>query len=241
MGIKLKKTEGNLMVTKILLVKSSVSAFRSDLRKMVSLSLMLAALLVPQAQVQTTGITARIKLDIKDATMSTNQGDSPPGACIDGITSGWIGSKRNMCHTSYGTAQDKTDPWIQLDLGTSKQVGAVRIYNRVNCCQSRLANHLIYVGDRRYPSGDVRPYDGSVKCFDGTAPATRGPFDEACDGFGRYVTIVLPGSNRILNLAEVQVYAYGEFLLLFILTVIWLCVGLALCFLKHTCFFRLYL
>ena len=186
MGIKLKKNEGNLMVmvTKILLVKSSASAFRSDLRKMVSLSLMLAALLVPQAQAQTTGITARIKLDIKDATMSTHLGDSPPGECIDGITSGWIGSKVNMCHTSYGTAQDKMDPWIQLDLGTSKQVGAVRIYNRANCCQSRLANYLIYVGDRRYPSGDMRPYDGSVKCFDGTAPATRGPFDEACDGFG---------------------------------------------------------
>ena len=47
-------------------------------------------------------------------------------------------------------------------------------------------------------------------CFDGTAPSTAGPFDEACVGNGRYVTILLPGTGRILNLAEVEVYTGGD-------------------------------
>ena len=43
-------------------------------------------------------------------------------------------------------------------------------------------------------------------CAESTAPATDGPFYNACPHEARYIKIELPGTDRTLNLAEVEVY-----------------------------------
>ena len=104
-----------------------------------------------------------------------------------------------------------TNPWLQLDLGSAQRILEVKIYNRVDCCKDRLANHEIWLADGSGADG-FSAAAGAVRCFEGSVAAAS-VYVEACEGSGRYVTIVQPtepGKGRILNLAEVEVFQYGE-------------------------------
>jgi hypothetical protein len=102
---------------------------------------------------------------------------------------------------------DRANAWLQLDLGSSKPIGQVKIWNIQEWnpfgplptaeVQARLGNHQIWVGD-----SSTNP---ETMCFEGTAPSTAGPFEESCAATGRYVRIVQAGRTSVLNLAEVEV------------------------------------
>jgi len=77
------------------------------------------------------------------------QGDMFPGRnFVDGDT----GQTNNFVHTSCGDV-----PWVQVDLGSMLDIHRVVVYNRVDCCQSRILgaalqilndqNELIYVSN----------------------------------------------------------------------------------------------
>jgi len=77
------------------------------------------------------------------------QGDMFPGKnFVDGDT----GQTYNFVHTSCGDV-----PWVQVDLGSMIDIHRVVVYNRVDCCQSRILgavlqilndqNELIYVSN----------------------------------------------------------------------------------------------
>ena len=76
------------------------------------------------------------------------------------------------------------------------------VYNRgmnggsSSCCQSRLGVFEVWVGP------------AAVMCASMTAPGEGDYLDIvlACHATGRFVTVLLPGNNRILHLREVQVY-----------------------------------
>jgi len=142
-----------------------------------------------------------------------------------GAAQGSDGDQSTMAHTSggifgYGT----TNPWWQLDLGKSVAVNSVSLLNRPGSCASRL-----FVGqgcawefksDRfegASQGADIYVSDVSCgshgcngrKCGKIAAPKTGGVhwYSEFCSGaVGRYVSIVLPGRNRILNFMELEVY-----------------------------------
>ena len=67
---------------------------------------------------------------------------------VDGDT----GQTYNFVHTSCGDV-----PWVQVDLGSMKEIYRVIVYNRVDCCQSRILgtrlqiindqNEMVYVSD----------------------------------------------------------------------------------------------
>ena len=131
------------------------------------------------------------KLQVISAALSNTWGGLPASNCIDGD----IG---NIC------ASATSDAWLRLDLGATRQVGYVIIWNRASCCVDRLARHQIWIGN----TADGPDGAGNVMCFDGTAPATVGPFKEACLGQGQYVFVyqnVLYNQN-LMNIAEVEVY-----------------------------------
>ena len=143
--------------------------------------------------------------------MSTSKTHHGPEHCINGLTGGWrVQSKTtsNMVHDYCQTAkhggirQPEANPWLRLDLGVTSEVRTVRLTNRRDGYGARLANHMIFVGDTGSTSTDS-------KCFDGRAGAET-THNEACVGAGRYVTIMLPGSVRILNLAEAEVWGFGK-------------------------------
>lgn len=71
------------------------------------------------------------------------------------------------------------------------------------CCSSHLAEHKVVLSNTHDD-----PVGGSPHVCTYTAADTQGPFTEACTSTTnyRYVYIVLPGSQRILNLYEVRVF-----------------------------------
>jgi hypothetical protein len=140
------------------------------------------------------------KYAVAAAALSTTHGWRVASLCIDGDT-----TSNTYCHTSaYDSPQ-----WLQLDLGSSKAVGLVKIFNRVGSLVNfRLAAHTIWIGDTAgNPIGA-----GNTQCWSGTAPSTDGPFDEVCNGNGRYVYIyktemIVGAEKHHINLREVEVYA----------------------------------
>ena len=134
--------------------------------------------------------TRAVEHTVETATMSSEHANYPAAFCIDGIH----GDPNNFCHT-YGAA---TNQWLQLDLGSSKAVSMVKIWNR-GANSSRLGTHTLQLSNNAV---------AWTICGTYTAPRNAGPFEEACVGTGRYVRI-LQRHNTILNLDEVQVWQLG--------------------------------
>lgn len=113
---------------------------------------------------------------------------------------------RSCTHTGNGSnkQQERTNnPWWLVDLGETKQIKRIKITNRRDCCSDRLSSFEIRVGDARARG------DGAENpiCRSGLSLGKGETRDIACDRSGRFVTVRIPGSQKILTLCEVQVFA----------------------------------
>ena len=113
----------------------------------------------------------------------------------------------NDLHSDFCATEVQANPWLSIQISGQQAVRLVWIMNRGDCCGDRLSPFQIWVGAS---SGDYNS-STSQACVVGNqmVPATAGPFSFGCvrDLTGTYVTIVLPGTNRILNLAEVRIFS----------------------------------
>ena len=125
---------------------------------------------------------------------STYPGDYAAAKAIDD-------NVNNFCHS-----QTSANPWLSIELSsTAGPIQQVEIYNR-NANQDRLSPYEVWVGDSAGSTTGTL-CGGTVQ----TAPATNGPFTTSCAGAsGSFVTILLRGASRTLNLAEVYVYGYAS-------------------------------
>ncbi|EJK65567.1 hypothetical protein THAOC_13554, partial [Thalassiosira oceanica] len=84
------------------------------------------------------------------ASQSSTVSDAEASRAIDGnLDQTWIG--KSVTHTSQGD-DDDLDPWWQLELTDETSVEHVRIFNRNDCCGSRLNNAILELYDA---SGEV--------------------------------------------------------------------------------------
>jgi hypothetical protein len=108
----------------------------------------------------------------------------------------------NAVDGSVGTCAQtwrEMSPWWRVDLEKARLVVSVRLYGRTDCCREDLEGFEVRVGN--WPTWDRNP----VCAQDGSAPID-GPWVEVmCQGEGRYVFVVLPGTNRTLALCDVDV------------------------------------
>ena len=120
---------------------------------------------------------------------STAYGGSPSRA-VDGNTSG-VWNQKSVTHTS-STYQ----PWWQVRLGSNTDIDQIVIWNRTNCCSSRLSNFDVFV----YNAAGSQVYKTTIT-------STPSPSVTINTGgvYGNRVRIKLRGTNP-LSLAEVQVY-----------------------------------
>ena len=108
---------------------------------------------------------------------------------------------------TYCQTHREPDPWLSISLndGVLIEIGTIKIYNRQDWPPyfSRFGHHQIWIGEA------VGQYEAPAQlCADATAPNEAGPFYTDCGGMrGTHVTIVLPGQNRVLHLAEVEIEA----------------------------------
>jgi len=137
----------------------------------------------------------------KAASQSSIYPGSPPaGAAVDGNTSG------NYFDGSVTSTNSEASPWWQVDLGASAPITAINIWNRNDCCGSRLQDFWVFVSDTPFQPGDTV---ASLQNRSGTYAnhQTSPPSPLAVIGAqtqGRYVRVQL-NTTQILSLAEVQV------------------------------------
>ncbi|PWQ97600.1 discoidin domain-containing protein [Leucothrix arctica] len=121
------------------------------------------------------------------ADQSTTASGGEPERAIDGNTSG-VYSKRSVTHTS-----NSSNSWWEVTLEGTSQINQIVIFNRTNCCPSRLSNFTVSVldeGDNEIWSNTYADYPDPSLTIDLSA-------------VGRKVRVSLSGT---LSLAEVQVF-----------------------------------
>ncbi|KAF1388422.1 hypothetical protein PFLUV_G00090000 [Perca fluviatilis] len=99
----------------------------------------------------------------------------------------------------------RTNPWWRVDLLESYIVTSIIITNRGDGFPERLNGAEIHFGKSLQDNGAANPVVGVISHI----PAGRSlklTFTKLVEG--RYVTVVLPGSGKVLTLCEVEVYGY---------------------------------
>ncbi|XP_019636942.1 PREDICTED: uncharacterized protein LOC109479413 isoform X2 [Branchiostoma belcheri] len=142
--------------------------------------------------------TAGVNLALgKPTAQSSTEHGGVAKRAVDGNTDGDY--HRGSCtHTN-----NQGRPWWRVDLGRSQAIDTVVVFNRQDCCQGRLNNFRVHVGDS--PTVTSNPQCG------GNHGVTSGrqKITVDCTGrSGRYVGISLP-TYEILTLCEVRVYGGG--------------------------------
>jgi hypothetical protein len=132
---------------------------------------------------------------------SSQYGGASPDLAIDGNTDGnfWNGS---VTHT-----QSEAHAWWEIDLGESRQIGRVEIWNRTDCCGDRLSSLMVIAADTGIIDSDItdpddQMYPGIMRTMapnPGQAHVVV-PINRSA----RFIRIAL-GSENPLSLAEVQV------------------------------------
>jgi hypothetical protein len=104
------------------------------------------------------------------------------------------------------TNQD-ANAWWQVDLGTSAAVSSIVIWNRTDCCASRLSDYWVFVSDTPFLATDTpATLQFRAGTFASHQTSTPGPsvvIPAAAQG--RYVRVQLSGTDY-LSLSEVQVF-----------------------------------
>lgn len=124
----------------------------------------------------------------------------PAGLAVDGNIDGSLATG-SVSHTGY-----QQDVWWQVDLGGVQQIDGVQIWNRTDCCGSRLSNFYVFVSEEPFPDEPpgVLAADPAIWRHYKSGAAGRTttiPVGE----YGRYVRVQLDHKDY-LHLAEVQVW-----------------------------------
>ncbi|WP_430906177.1 discoidin domain-containing protein [Maribacter sp. 2-571] len=115
---------------------------------------------------------------------------------VDGNTDG----VRNNGSTTH-TDDDEPQKWWRVDLGEAFNISEIKIFNRTDCCGSRLNGAKVYVGTA--DSTDPADYTDLGITLDGS---DEQPFSGLTVN-GRYVMVhLVSGTGSFLSLAEVEVY-----------------------------------
>ncbi|HVK21266.1 MAG TPA: discoidin domain-containing protein, partial [Actinokineospora sp.] len=99
-----------------------------------------------------------------------------------------------------------TNPWWQVDLGSSQAVGTIKLFNRTDCCADRLRQFHVFASDTPFTSTDPATTAAQAGVFDYYQSTAAGStLSIPVNRTARYVRVQLVGTDRPLSLAEVQV------------------------------------
>lgn len=157
---------------------------------------------IPTVTCPYTHADPEISVDVAGSAFSNGpNGVGPVSNCFDDIKTG-----SNFCHNSGPTY----DAWLRIDMVSAQHVSSFRFQNREDCCQSRLGSYEIWVGDASAWFGATSSSDSDAvpnqRCLAATAGSSDAVIEGSCDATGRYFFLALRGSNRIINLAEIEIF-----------------------------------
>jgi len=126
----------------------------------------------------------------KPTSQSSTYGDGVCSRAVDGDTNG------NWKHGSVTHTKTSTNPYWQVDLQDMYAIDTIKVYNREDCCASRLADFTVTILRE-----DIVEWSTLVT---GNAPYLSTISVPSI--IGSVVRISLSGENLVLSLAEVEVF-----------------------------------
>lgn len=129
-----------------------------------------------------------------------------PAAAVDGVTDG------NFFNGSVTHTNLENSPWWQVDIGASQLVRSIEIWNRTDCCGTRLNDYWIFLSDTPFGPADT---PATLQNRPGTwsrhQTVTPNPSTIIAPGNmrARYLRVQLSGAGY-LSLAEVRVLSEGS-------------------------------
>ncbi|XP_014856916.1 PREDICTED: uncharacterized protein LOC106926467 [Poecilia mexicana] len=121
-------------------------------------------------------------------------------------TSAIDGSRNNLfLDGSCSHTAEMSNPWWRVDLLDSYVITQIIVTNRGDCCEERINGAEIRIGNSNQSNGVENPLAATISSMPRGASQTiniTGGME------GRYVTVVIPGSKKILTLCEVEVYGH---------------------------------
>jgi hypothetical protein len=159
------------------------------------------------AEVQAVGAPAGAGPDLAQGKAAT-QSSVFPGYATDGAAAAVDGNADGNFGDGSVTATNlDSNAWWQVDLGASTAVRSIVIWNRTDCCGTRLNDYWVFVSDTPFLATDtpatLQNRAGTFAAHATTAPNPSTTIDAGAQG--RYVRVQLTGANY-LSLAEVQVF-----------------------------------
>uniref|UniRef100_A0A3B1JIF4 Si:ch211-215k15.4 n=1 Tax=Astyanax mexicanus TaxID=7994 RepID=A0A3B1JIF4_ASTMX len=111
----------------------------------------------------------------------------------------------NYDHGSCTATTWQQNPWWRVDLLDEYTITSITITNRGDCCAERINGAEIHIGNSLVNNGNNNPWAGVIS----TIPAGKSMTFTFQTGLsGRYINVVIPGDNRLLNFCEIEVYGY---------------------------------
>ncbi|MFF2846195.1 alpha-L-fucosidase [Streptomyces sp. NPDC058001] len=137
----------------------------------------------------------------KPATQKSVGWGGVPERAVDGKTDG-VWGHNSVTHTK----EPESEAWWQVDLGSSKAIADIAVWNRTDCCADRLSAYYVFVSDTPFTGTSVKDTlaQPGVRAYyqqKGAGTPTRVPADTT----GRYVRVQLTSASAPLSLAELQV------------------------------------
>ncbi|XP_062278797.1 fucolectin-4-like [Scomber scombrus] len=132
--------------------------------------------------------------------------EGAPGRAFGAASNAIDGNRESFYRAGSCThTVEQTNPWWRVDLLESYVVTSVVITNRKDCCAERINGAEIHIGNSLQDNGAANPVVAVIPSI----PAGRSYTVTVTKHVeGRYVTVVLPGSRRVLTLCEVEIYGY---------------------------------
>jgi F5/8 type C domain/Bacterial Ig-like domain (group 1)/Domain of unknown function DUF11 len=158
------------------------------------------------AEVQVFGPSSNLARG-KPATQSSTLAGYPTAvaaSAVDGSTDG------NFSDGSVTATDLDPNPWWQVDLGASTAIASVVVWNRTDCCGTRLSDYWVFISDTPFlPTDTPAALQSRAGTFSSHQTTTPNPSATITAGAqGRYVRVQLTSANY-LSLAEVQVLGTG--------------------------------
>lgn len=108
--------------------------------------------------------------------------------------------------SNFNHTKKNNNAWLEIDLEQVQDLSGIKVFNRANCCQSRLNDFHVFVSDVPFTSTDINQTMIQPGVSDFHFPgAAQDITDISLNRSGRYVRVQLSGKN-FLHLSEVQVF-----------------------------------
>uniref|UniRef100_A0A3Q3EC77 Fucolectin tachylectin-4 pentraxin-1 domain-containing protein n=1 Tax=Labrus bergylta TaxID=56723 RepID=A0A3Q3EC77_9LABR len=131
----------------------------------------------------------------RTADQSSSHPDGPARNAVDG------NRDPNFAKGSCSLTHQESNPWWRVDLQNVYTVTAVMITNR-NEFENRLDGAEIWIGNSLEDNGAKKSRCAIISHI----PKGRTFYFPCSSTEGRYVTVFLPGTKKILSLCDVQVF-----------------------------------